>query len=231
MDEKNEGRQVTAEIGVIEKKWWLSRGVWGGVVAMLAGIAAALGYSLSEGVQGDIVELILGIAGVAGGGLAVWGRIKAETKIATPGTGGPSTIKGLLALAVAVPALLLAGCVGTRAQTDPGTVDASRYQAVAAQLPGVVEALADVALTAPVDAQTKERIAEYATLAKATASAIGTVDTSDPLTVDKLHELIRRIAAVVEASQADAGTKSQVANYAAWAGVALRAVAVVGAMI
>lgn len=230
MDE-NEGRQVMAEIGVIEKQWWRSRGVWGGVVAMLAGIAAALGYSLSEGVQADIVELILGIAGVAGGGLAVWGRIKAETKIA--GTGVPSTIKGLLALAlaVAVPALLLAGCAGTRTQTDPGTVDPGRYRAVAAQLPGVVEALADVALTAPVDAQTKERIAEYATLAKATASAIGAVDTSDPLTVDKLHELIRRIAAVVEASQADAGTKSQVANYAAWAGVALRAVAVVGAMI
>ncbi len=213
-----------------EKIWWKSRGVWGGVVAMLAGIAAALGYSLSEGVQGDLVELILGIAGVAGGGLAVWGRIKAETKIGG-GTGGASGLKSLLLLAVAVPVLLLAGCAGTRTQTDPGVVDTGRYRAVAAQLPGVVEALADVALTAPVDGATKSQISEYATLAKVAAEALGTVDTSDPLTVEKLHTLIRRIAAVVEASQADAGTKSQVANYAAWAAVALRAAAVVGALI
>lgn len=213
-----------------EKIWWKSRGVWGGVVAMLAGIAAALGYGLSEGVQGDIVELILGIAGVVGGGVAVWGRIKAEIKIGG-GTGGASGLKSLLLLAVAVPVLLLAGCAGTRPQTDPGVADTSRYRAVAAQLPGVVEALADVALTAPVDAQTKERIAEYATLAKVAAEALTAVDTSDPLTVDRLHELIRRISAVVEASSADAGTKSQVANYAAWAAVALRAAAVVGALI
>lgn len=226
MDE-NEGRQVMAETGVIEKEWWRSRGVWGGLVSMLAGIAAALGYALSEGVQAEIVELILGIAGVAGGGLAVWGRIKAEAKIAK--AAGASGVKHLLLLAVAVPALL-AGCAGLGTQGVPGS-DTSRYQAVAAQLPGVVEALADVALTAPVDAETKQKIADYATLAKSTAEAIGTVDVSDPLAVDKLHELIRRISAVVEASQADAGTKSQVANYAAWAGVALRAVAVVGAMI
>ncbi len=211
-----------------EKIWWKSRGVWGGVVAMLAGVAAALGYALSEGVQADIVELIIGIAGVAGGGVAVWGRIKAETKIG--GTGGASGLKSPLLLAVAVPALLSAGCAGLGTQGVPGS-DTGRYQAVAAQLPGVVEALADVALTAPVDAQTKEQIREYATLAKATAETLTALDTSDPLTVDKLHELIRRIAAVVEASQADAGTKSQVANYAAWAAVALRAAAVVGAVV
>lgn len=227
MDGNKDGGLVMAEIDVIEKRWWRSRGVWGGVVSMLAGVAAGLGYALSESAQADIVELIIGLAGMAGGGVAVWGRIKAETMIAK--TGGASGLKGLLFLAV--PALLLAGCAGTRPQTDPGVVDTGRYQAVAAQLPGVVEALADVALTAPVDAQTKEQIRKYVTLAKSTAEALAAVDVSDPLAVDKLHELVRRISAVVEASQADAGTKSQVANYAAWAAVALRAAAVVGAMI
>ncbi len=216
-----------------EKIWWKSRGVWGGVVAMLAGIAAALGYSLSEGVQADIVELILGIAGVAGGGLAVWGRIKAETKIAgTGGTGGASGLKILLLLAV--PALLLVGCIsgclGVRMNTDPGTETALVADPeVVAQLPGVVEALADVAMTAPVDAETRKQLKEYVEMGKEAAATISSAVSSDTDTLTKLVDVVRGVASIVDKSTADAGTKTQVSNYVAWAVLGVRMASILGA--
>lgn len=63
------------------KHWYESKGVWGGIIAMLAAIAGAFGYAVDAEAQASIVELITVIVGGVGGLLAIVGRIKAERKV------------------------------------------------------------------------------------------------------------------------------------------------------
>jgi hypothetical protein len=63
------------------KPWWQSRGVWGSVIAFLAIIAGAFGYTVDESLQEQIVQAIIGVAGAAGAVLAAYGRIKATKAI------------------------------------------------------------------------------------------------------------------------------------------------------
>jgi NADPH-dependent curcumin reductase CurA len=69
-----------------EKPWWLSRGVWGGVIAVLSGIAGLLGYAVSDAEQALIADAVVIVAAsassAAGGVLAIIGRIKASRVIA-----------------------------------------------------------------------------------------------------------------------------------------------------
>jgi len=58
-----------------------SKTVWGGVVALLAGIAAIFGYSFSEVDQTTLTEAIVGIASAIGGLLAIYGRVMATKEI------------------------------------------------------------------------------------------------------------------------------------------------------
>ncbi len=196
-----------------EKIWWKSRGVWGGRVAMLAGIAAALGYSLSEGVQGDIVELILGSPGWRA---AAWPcGAASRPKPRLPGRGGIGTEKpgaygrGRAGAACGMRGPGNAGCAGS---------DTSRYQAVAAQLPGVVEALADVvALTAPWTPRPRRKSGSRHA---GQGHGRGHRDRGHlhPVTVDRLHELIGASPAWWRPRRPTPGRKSQVANYAACGG-------------
>ena len=64
------------------KKWWQSKAVWGGLVAVLASIANAFGVAIAPEVQGQVADLILTLVGAGGGVLAIYGRVKADTKIA-----------------------------------------------------------------------------------------------------------------------------------------------------
>lgn len=64
-----------------DKKWWASKSVWGGTVAIIAGIAGVFGYAVDTGDQETIVAAITGIAGSIGGLVAVYGRIKAKDQI------------------------------------------------------------------------------------------------------------------------------------------------------
>ncbi|HOV80325.1 MAG TPA: hypothetical protein PK728_09505 [Bacillota bacterium] len=64
-----------------EKKWWQSKTVWGGIVAIGGAVAGAFGIAVDEATQGEIVDYIMVIAGAAGGLLAIYGRLKAEKKI------------------------------------------------------------------------------------------------------------------------------------------------------
>jgi hypothetical protein len=63
------------------KSLFESRAVWGGAVAVLAGAASLLGYTVDPVAQASIVELVTGVASILGGALAVWGRIKATKRI------------------------------------------------------------------------------------------------------------------------------------------------------
>jgi hypothetical protein len=56
------------------KAWWQSKGVWGGIVAIVAGVGQIL--------TGDVAS---GITSIAGGILAIWGRVAATQQIAAGG--------------------------------------------------------------------------------------------------------------------------------------------------
>jgi len=61
-----------------EKEWYLSKSVWGAVIAIAAGIAAAFGYDV-DAVSQD--QIAIQLTAVVGGTLALYGRIKSTTKI------------------------------------------------------------------------------------------------------------------------------------------------------
>ena len=67
------------------KPWYLSRGVWGGIVAAVAGVLALLGRSLPADAVGpltdDVMRIVEGLAAVIGGALAIYGRVKAQTPV------------------------------------------------------------------------------------------------------------------------------------------------------
>ena len=64
-----------------EKKWYLSKGIWGALVTMVVGTLTAFGVGDLEGEQESITELIMQIVVLAGGFVALYGRITAKTKI------------------------------------------------------------------------------------------------------------------------------------------------------
>ena len=67
------------------KPWYESKGVWGGVVAVLAGIFALAGHGLSPQTQQAIidngVDIATAMATIIGGFVAVYGRLKADKVI------------------------------------------------------------------------------------------------------------------------------------------------------
>lgn len=63
------------------KSWYQSKGVWGGVVAVVAGAAGLLGMAISPEDQELIVQGAMAIGSAIGGLLSVYGRITAADKI------------------------------------------------------------------------------------------------------------------------------------------------------
>lgn len=63
------------------KPWYLSRGVWAGVVAALVGVATVFGLNV-EGEQESIINVVVGLAEVVSGIVAIYGRVRAKAKIA-----------------------------------------------------------------------------------------------------------------------------------------------------
>ena len=64
-----------------QKKWWMSKTVWGVIVMLLSSALTSTGIPLTPEIQGTIVELIMQGITVAGGALAVYGRVTAKTAI------------------------------------------------------------------------------------------------------------------------------------------------------
>ncbi len=63
------------------KPWYLSRTIWGVVVMMVASLAHIFHYEIDQQLQTDITNYIASIGDVVGGGLTIYGRIKASKAI------------------------------------------------------------------------------------------------------------------------------------------------------
>lgn len=67
------------------KPWYLSKTIWGGVLAALVGALGLFGLGFPadfvSGVTDDVVRSIEAGVALVGGALAIWGRVKAVTKV------------------------------------------------------------------------------------------------------------------------------------------------------
>ena len=64
-----------------EKKWYVSKSVLGGVVAVIASVFGIFGTSFDVGTQAQVVDIVIAVSGAVGGALAIYGRIKATKKV------------------------------------------------------------------------------------------------------------------------------------------------------
>jgi len=62
---------------VDEKPWYLSKTIWGSLVAIAAAIASAFGMPLGSDLQAQLAEALLQVAGAVGGLVVIYGRLTA----------------------------------------------------------------------------------------------------------------------------------------------------------
>ncbi|MBB4954472.1 hypothetical protein H4S14_002949 [Agrobacterium vitis] len=63
------------------KPWYVSKTVWGAVVAIVASILNLGGFELGVPEQGQLIDGLVAIAGSIGGIVAIYGRVVASHSI------------------------------------------------------------------------------------------------------------------------------------------------------
>lgn len=63
------------------KPWYLSRAVWGALIAIFASIAGTFGIMLGEQDQASLTDAILQISGAFGALVALYGRLVADRRL------------------------------------------------------------------------------------------------------------------------------------------------------
>jgi hypothetical protein len=63
------------------KQWYLSKTVWGALIAIVASVARPMGLDLDIGLQAEMADSLVSLAGALGGLVAVYGRVTAETRL------------------------------------------------------------------------------------------------------------------------------------------------------
>lgn len=63
------------------KKWYLSKTIWGALIAVAAPLFQLVGIELSSDIQAQITDSIVTIAGASGGLLALFGRLSASRRL------------------------------------------------------------------------------------------------------------------------------------------------------
>jgi hypothetical protein len=63
------------------KRWYESKAVWGGVVALVCGAAGVFGIIVPEQDMAALEQSLLAIGSAVGGILAIYGRVNAKTNI------------------------------------------------------------------------------------------------------------------------------------------------------
>jgi hypothetical protein len=78
---KGDAEQI-AEMGAV-KAWYRSRTVWGALIAIAATLLHGFGIDLGSDVQNQLADVAMTLAGAAGGLIAIYGRVLAQTAIRT----------------------------------------------------------------------------------------------------------------------------------------------------
>ena len=63
------------------KQWYLSKTVWGALIAILASLLPAMGVELDAGTQARLADNLVSLAGAIGGLVAIYGRLTAEKRL------------------------------------------------------------------------------------------------------------------------------------------------------
>ena len=63
------------------KQWYLSKTVWGALVAILASLLPTMGMGLDAAAQGQLADDLVALAGAIGGLIAIYGRLTAEKRL------------------------------------------------------------------------------------------------------------------------------------------------------
>jgi hypothetical protein len=63
------------------KHWYLSKTVWGALIAIVASLLPAMGMELAGSIQGELADHLVSLAGAVGGLLAIYGRLTAEKRL------------------------------------------------------------------------------------------------------------------------------------------------------
>ncbi|MEM9277747.1 MAG: hypothetical protein AAGA76_04175 [Pseudomonadota bacterium] len=66
---------------VEEKAWYLSKTIWGALIAVAASIFGGLGLSIDPESQGQLADSIIQLVGAVGAIIAVYGRLSATEVI------------------------------------------------------------------------------------------------------------------------------------------------------
>ena len=66
---------------VDEKKWYLSKTIWGALIAVAASIFGGLGYSIDPASQNELGDSIIQLIGALGAIAAIYGRLSATEVI------------------------------------------------------------------------------------------------------------------------------------------------------
>jgi hypothetical protein len=106
------------------KPWYASTTVWGALVTLAGSILSLLKFQLDPQLLADIREWVLALATLIGGGIALWGRIRATRRISST----PTTTAIVLALLL----LSAPGCATLTAPQGPYVAsDRATYDAIA----------------------------------------------------------------------------------------------------
>lgn len=63
------------------KQWYLSKTVWGALIAILASLLPAMGMEIDGDAQSRLADDLVSLAGAIGGLVAIYGRLTAEKRL------------------------------------------------------------------------------------------------------------------------------------------------------
>jgi len=63
------------------KKWYLSKTVWGALIAIAASLVQAGGVDLDVAGQDQLADNLVALSGAIGGLMAIYGRLTAEKRL------------------------------------------------------------------------------------------------------------------------------------------------------